>query len=179
MSDREDLVLDSALRVLAECGPRGLTHRAVDAAAGLPSGSTSNTFRTRSALVEGIAARLEELDRQLYAGLPATAPDDAAQFADRITTLVALMVGAERAPLTRARMMFALDDSVDLSPQHGALMTTLTDLLAGLGTAEPVSTARRLADYLDGLMLHTLTLPGRDFDPDEVTAAVLALVTRD
>ena len=36
--DRRTAILDGALAVLAEQGMRGLTHRAVDAAAGLPAG---------------------------------------------------------------------------------------------------------------------------------------------
>ncbi|MGE0067017.1 MAG: TetR/AcrR family transcriptional regulator [Solirubrobacterales bacterium] len=55
-------IADAALRVLAAEGSRGLTHRAVDEAAGLPSGSTSNHFRTREALLEAAAARHAELD---------------------------------------------------------------------------------------------------------------------
>lgn len=39
---------------------RGLTHRAVDEAAGLPQGSTSNLARTRAALLEAAVRRLAE-----------------------------------------------------------------------------------------------------------------------
>ena len=56
MTDRRTEILDAALRVLAEHGMRGLTHRAVDAAAGIAPGSTSYYFRSRSALVEGCVA---------------------------------------------------------------------------------------------------------------------------
>ena len=60
--DRRSTILDGALAVLAEQGMRGLTHRAVDAAAGLPSGSTSYYFRSRAALVTGCGQRLLEWD---------------------------------------------------------------------------------------------------------------------
>ena len=63
MADRRTEILDAALRVLAEQGMRGLTHRAVDAAAGIAAGSTSYYFRSRSALVAGCVARLVELDQ--------------------------------------------------------------------------------------------------------------------
>src|SRR5262245_42599709 len=53
MKSRELVLLDAAIEVLAERGTRGLTHRAVDARAGLPLGSTSNRFRTRNALLGG------------------------------------------------------------------------------------------------------------------------------
>lgn len=49
--------------MLAAEGSRGLTHRAVDQAAGLPAGSTSNHFRTREALLEAAARRHAELDQ--------------------------------------------------------------------------------------------------------------------
>ena len=43
-------VADAAIAVLADHGGRGLTHRAVDQAAGLAPGTTSNYARTREAL---------------------------------------------------------------------------------------------------------------------------------
>lgn len=55
-------IADAALAVLASEGSRGLTHRAVDEAAGLPIGSTSNYFRSRDALLEAAARRHAELD---------------------------------------------------------------------------------------------------------------------
>ncbi|MFF3491576.1 TetR/AcrR family transcriptional regulator [Streptomyces sp. NPDC002795] len=55
---RADRIADAALTLLAERGMRGLTHRAVDEAAGLPQGSTSNHARTRLALLEAAVRRL-------------------------------------------------------------------------------------------------------------------------
>jgi DNA-binding transcriptional regulator YbjK len=48
-------ILDAAVDVLGERGLRGLTHRAVDQAAGLPEGSSSAYLRTRTALLEAVA----------------------------------------------------------------------------------------------------------------------------
>ncbi|HEY1322382.1 MAG TPA: TetR family transcriptional regulator C-terminal domain-containing protein [Streptosporangiaceae bacterium] len=53
---------DAAIAVLAGQGARGLTHRAVDRAAGLPPGTTSNYARTREALLTLALARIAELD---------------------------------------------------------------------------------------------------------------------
>ena len=56
MPDRRTTLLDAALELVGTQGMRGLTHRAVDAAADLPPGSTSNYFRTRAALLNiGVA----------------------------------------------------------------------------------------------------------------------------
>ena len=53
---------DAAIAVLAEHGARGLTHRAVDQAAGLSPGTTSNYARTREALLTLTLTRIAELD---------------------------------------------------------------------------------------------------------------------
>ncbi|MFE3993067.1 TetR/AcrR family transcriptional regulator, partial [Streptomyces goshikiensis] len=60
--DRRTLIADTAIDLVAAAGLRGLTHRAVDAAAGLPAGSTSYYFRTRTALIGACYQRLAELD---------------------------------------------------------------------------------------------------------------------
>ncbi|MEH3033773.1 MAG: TetR family transcriptional regulator [Aeromicrobium erythreum] len=51
--ERRSRLADAGLQVLAEQGARGLTHRAVDVAAGLPLGTASNYFRSRDDLVAG------------------------------------------------------------------------------------------------------------------------------
>ncbi|HEU5266163.1 MAG TPA: TetR family transcriptional regulator, partial [Jatrophihabitans sp.] len=51
---RRDAVLAAAVQVLGSGGSRALTHRAVDRAAGVAEGTTSNHFRTRKALVAGV-----------------------------------------------------------------------------------------------------------------------------
>jgi AcrR family transcriptional regulator len=59
-SERRRLLADAGLGVLAREGSRGLTHRAIDDAAGVPEGTTSNYFRTRDALVRGLVDRIGE-----------------------------------------------------------------------------------------------------------------------
>ncbi|MHC3389018.1 TetR/AcrR family transcriptional regulator [Streptomyces lavendulocolor] len=73
MTARADLIADAALTLLAERGMRGLTHRAVDEAAGLPQGSTSNYARTRQALLETAVRRLADREAQVLFvdGMPA------------------------------------------------------------------------------------------------------------
>ena len=62
MADRCEQLLD-AISLLGDRGVRAVTHRAVDAQAGLPVGSTSNHFRTRDALFDGIAERFSARER--------------------------------------------------------------------------------------------------------------------
>ncbi|ANY21441.1 TetR/AcrR family transcriptional regulator [Gordonia terrae] len=58
--DRRRALADAGLEVLADTGARGLTHRAVDRAAGVPVGTTTNYFRSRSALLTGLVERIYE-----------------------------------------------------------------------------------------------------------------------
>jgi DNA-binding transcriptional regulator YbjK len=55
LSPRRRELLEAALRVVADEGLRGLTHRAVDRRAGLPEGTTSAYLRTRQALQLAVA----------------------------------------------------------------------------------------------------------------------------
>lgn len=59
-AQRRRALADAALTVLAHEGARGLTHRAVDLAADAPQGTTSNYFRSRTALIEGLVDRIGE-----------------------------------------------------------------------------------------------------------------------
>jgi AcrR family transcriptional regulator len=58
--ERRTRLTDAGLAVLAREGARGLTHRAVDREAGEPTGTTSNYFRSRAALVDGLVRRIFE-----------------------------------------------------------------------------------------------------------------------
>lgn len=53
-------LLDAGLAVLAKQGSRGLTHRAVDAAAGVPAGTCVNYFRSRGKLLFALGERVFE-----------------------------------------------------------------------------------------------------------------------
>jgi len=59
-SERRRALADAGLHVLAREGARGLTHRAVDAEAGVPTGTSSNYFRNRDALLRGLVERITE-----------------------------------------------------------------------------------------------------------------------
>lgn len=58
--ERRSALADAGIRVLAEEGARGLTHRAVDTIAGTPRGTASNYFPTRDDLISALVDRIEE-----------------------------------------------------------------------------------------------------------------------
>ncbi|MFK0253961.1 TetR/AcrR family transcriptional regulator [Streptomyces sp. NPDC090445] len=58
--ERRTALLDAAIEVLAREGSRGLTLRAVDAEAGVPTGTASNYFANRTQLLGQILHRTRE-----------------------------------------------------------------------------------------------------------------------
>ncbi|MER5204429.1 TetR family transcriptional regulator [Streptomyces sp. NPDC002825] len=56
--ERRAALLDAAIEVLADEGARGLTFRAVDARAGVPTGTSSNYFSDRDRLLSQVADRI-------------------------------------------------------------------------------------------------------------------------
>ncbi len=167
--------MDAALAVVADHGLKGLTHRAVDAAAQLPQGTTSNYYRNRAALVEAVLDRLEQLDIELLQRLgPAGPPADSGELAEQLANLV-MALTQQYGPLTRARLALSLDRPEAVTAGHFRLLGGLVHALAGLGVPDPQSRARDVADYCDGLMLHLLTAR-RAEHPDQ--AAVTGTIRR-
>ncbi|WP_448005768.1 TetR/AcrR family transcriptional regulator [Agromyces bauzanensis] len=166
--DRRTAVADAALEVVAADGMKGLTHRAVDAAAGVPPGTTSNHFRTREALVAAVAERLEERDLAVWsadrAGPP---PADADAFAELLTHYLAVFA-TEHADLTRVRLTFSLDQPAAVVAGHSRFMAIARQLLEAAGVADAETRARWVADYSDGMLLHQLT--ARRGEPVDVEA---------
>jgi DNA-binding transcriptional regulator YbjK len=77
--ERRSTLADAGIRVLAEQGARGLTHRAVDAVARTPRGTASNYFPTRDDLVSALVDRIGER----LTPDPEAAPSRAARTPDR------------------------------------------------------------------------------------------------
>ncbi|WP_240431040.1 TetR/AcrR family transcriptional regulator [Mycobacterium kyogaense] len=68
-AERRRLLCDAAIALLAEQGPRGLSHLKVDRQAGVPDGTTSFYYRTRAALLHGVADQLARYDAETFTEL--------------------------------------------------------------------------------------------------------------
>ncbi|MDX2644622.1 TetR family transcriptional regulator C-terminal domain-containing protein [Streptomyces sp. PA03-1a] len=169
-TSRPELIADTALALLAERGMRGLTHRAVDEAAGLPQGSTSNHARTRAALLEAAVRRLAFRESQT-AHAPASAPGPEglaallAHFLHRSVT--------EARDLTRARLELALEATrrPELRTVYDtagrAFREQLEAMLRAVGSAEPERHARSLIAWCDGVLFHSVAGAGSTSPPPE------------
>ncbi|MFF9030171.1 TetR/AcrR family transcriptional regulator [Streptomyces iakyrus] len=155
---RSDLVADAALALLAERGMRGLTHRAVDEAAGLPQGSTSNLARTRQALLELAVRRLADREARVLA--LHEMPDPGAgpgALADALALATHRALTGHRA-LTLARYELALEAT--RRPELRAFFDAtgarfrdqLAALVSGLGSTDPARHTLSLIAWGDGLM---------------------------
>jgi DNA-binding transcriptional regulator YbjK len=119
---------DAAIEVLADDGGRGLTHRKVEQRAGLPDGTTSSYFPTRSALLRGAAERVAELDAAEFAAA-AHDPDDSGGPASPLSMLAELTMRAATGPaLSRARARYELALHAKRDP---ALQKTLDQAIGG------------------------------------------------
>lgn len=175
MSDRRSQLLDAALAVVADKGMKGLTHRAVDAAAELAEGTTSNYYRNRASLVEAVLERLLELDAALLRDQgPAGPPKDIDELSGQLARTV-LALARQHTGITRARLALSLDHPEAVTAGHYLLVGNLEQGLAAFGVPEPAARARDVSDYGDGLLLHLLTVR-RDETPD--VAAVAAAIRR-
>lgn len=169
MPTKRELLLDGAIELLGSRGLRALTHRAVDEFAGMPSGSTSNYFRTREALLSGIAERLEERDYADWNAVSRMAtPSTIPQLVDGLTRIVIHTVTTDRTrTLARYALFLESQTTPALQPVVRLGHERLTEWIAGMlrAVAPTPDAAQLLVDYLDGVILHELTSPAAKFDP--------------
>lgn len=159
---RQTTITDAAITTLATEGMRGLTHRAVDRAAGLPEGSTSYYFRTRVALLVATVERLAELDE---AELPTLTARDLDALADASASLLHEWMTVDR---HRQLARYELTLEATRRPQlRQALVRTgarirlmVAELLAEAGVAAAEDRAHELVALLDGLLFDQIAGAG-------------------
>lgn len=175
MGRRDDL-MDAALLVLAEGGLKGLTHRAVDARAGLPSGSTANIFRNRKSLVRALLDEMERRDWGNFHTGPEDEPRDADEVARMLADGAARMTEPAQAPVTRARLALAFAYADEAREGHTRLLAALTRTMASAGVSAPADRAAPIAALLDGALLHALTVAPEPLDRASLAHAVRSLL---
>ncbi|MGA5647317.1 TetR/AcrR family transcriptional regulator [Microbacterium sp. NPDC088796] len=155
---RADLVADAALALLAERGMRGLTHRAVDEAAGLPQGSTSNVARTRQALLELAVRRLADREERVLALQELPDPHEGADALLDALALTAHRALTHNRELTLARYELALEATrrpelrAHFDAAGARFRAQLTALVTALGSSSPDRHALTLIAWADGLL---------------------------
>ncbi len=175
--ERRAELADAGLAVLAREGARGLTHRGVDREAGAPAGTTSNYFRSRAELLEGLVRRITERftpDPAVLERARRRSPDRAS-FAAHLRDIVRRLTADPTVTLA----WFELRLEAARRPEVAELMgAVLRDGFAGdvayNEAAGLPGGAREIALFhyaVDGLLLDRLTV---SIDPDTPTDDVVA-----
>nr|WP_184948523.1 TetR/AcrR family transcriptional regulator [Planomonospora venezuelensis] len=176
---------------------RGLTHRAVDEAAGLPPGSTSNLARTRSALLELALARLTELEARQFAPLLETATagspgegrgDAPGPPGGGAETLTELMAQALWAQLTAGRRRTVARYELALEATRRPELRAIYDragagfrepaavFLAAAGSSDPVRHGRQLVAFGEGVMFDAIAGAGTEPTLDDLRLGLRELL---
>ena len=173
MTDRRTQILDAAITVLGDRGVRALTHRAVDAEAHLPPGSTSNYFRNRDSLLDAVVHRFAVRERVNWEAVATSiSPRTPTELAEALGAFAREECGPQRI-VTLARYALLVEGA-----QYPSLRSALAiggaevnvyfeNWLLRVGSTEPARDLRILANYLTGRVLHDLAVPDPTFDPTQ------------
>lgn len=172
-TDRPQVLADAAIGLIAGSGIRALTHRAVDAAADVPTGTTSYHFRSRRELLRGVLVRIAQINQERLArlpgpptatgGAPATREGrlaEAVLLAARVATFVDGQISEHR-DRTLARMACEIEvasdpDLREILHAGGIFRTLAVGAVTRLGAADPPRSADGLIALLDGLQYDRL-----------------------
>jgi DNA-binding transcriptional regulator YbjK len=176
---RRNELTDAAIDVVVREGLHGLSHRAVDEAANVPRGTTSNYFRSRDALLEATTRRLMELHFALM-------EEHRAQTPDRQALVESVSAALEQA-LTQypgrylAMLELALENARNPAMEHGIAgvirdAMNLTYEVHGADGEVPATDVQLLSVFYNGLLFSWTVMPeilaGRR--PGEITREALA-----
>jgi DNA-binding transcriptional regulator YbjK len=181
--ERRRKIADAAVQVLARLGGHGLSHRAVDAEAGLPRGTTSNFFNSRQAILLAAAEQLSDRHWEYVQTLKDHL--DGPLDRERLATLLQRLVAGEDKDarvrlIARYELFLASVREPELQPAvmriRAAALETATALLDAAGLPEPKARVGLLMATLTGLTFDHLTAPPRlrpDSEPVATTTQVL------
>ncbi|MCX6389655.1 MAG: hypothetical protein NT122_03320 [Solirubrobacterales bacterium] len=173
---RRDLVTDAAITVLAERGAKGLTHRAVDAAAGLGEGSTSNLYRTRESLLMAVIERHVERELELLNAVENAVPEGRVTIPEAATLIAAMidhLISPDHAELSAARYELFLEIRrrpelyESLATVRAGFISLMNELLTDLGIATSHGNSAAVLTLIEGMTLEGLFLASTALSTDQ------------
>lgn len=181
---RRAALCDAGLRVLAAAGARGLTHRAVDAEASVPTGTASNYFRSRDALLGALGERIFERLVPTAERLDPLAAEEpsVALVAAYVRDIADRVLGAPELTLALLELRLEATRRPSLAETLGRTLATGFRDDVAFHTARGLPGGAREVELLhyavDGLVLDRLTASIGATGPDDVDAVVDDLVRR-
>lgn len=167
--DRKTVIADAAIALLAHAGAKGLTHRAVDAEAGLPAGSTSAYCRTRDELLALTLLRHAALDMQdLLSDAQRAGQSDGGldDFMDLLAARVADWSSAPKRARLIARFELFMIASRDpalaevVSQQRQQFLSATKAALSRAGLPDAAKRAPMLVSMVDGILMDQVRANG-------------------
>lgn len=154
------MIADAALRLIGSAGTRALTHRGVDAEAGLPAGSTSYYCRRRIDLLALALRRHAQLDLEALSRIDQLGgARSAADFAGTLATGLSTWMRAQsRTQLaTRFELFLAASHEPTLlqliDESRGRFLGVLELALKAHGVRRPRSIASAVIALVEGTLL--------------------------
>lgn len=180
-TNRRELLADATIRVLAQAGAHGLTHRAVDTLADVPVGTTSRYFGTRAALLLVAAETVRDRHRAYIEHLAASNPTHQGDLAGALARLIADAEQANR-DLYLARIELSLESlrSPELRPiLEEVRVTSITaarEFAHDVGIELSESQTDLLGSLLFGITLDRVTLERPRLSVDSIAEALTHVI---
>ncbi|HEY3733406.1 MAG TPA: TetR family transcriptional regulator [Streptosporangiaceae bacterium] len=179
--DRRELLLRAAAELIAEGGPRAVTHRAVAARAKVPQASTTYYFASIQELTDE-ALRLHLSDRTSELQTMIASATGKGDSTEQVARMLAEMLIARSREIAIAQFEVYLQAGRDpeLRPYVENTLATFGSLaeavLTFLGARNPSRAAPAFVALIDGFLLHRVARPGEvEHDAEALFEALRAL----
>lgn len=167
--EARERINSASAALVGERGASALTHRQVDARAGLPIGSTSNYFRTKAALLKGAIEGVITRESPLLEVVRSVDTRDELQAG--LLGYVRAVTGEEMQAVKAARIALFLEGRHDpelrawVAEARRGYAVVLSEALERLGANAPDAGATALMAVVEGSIVAITCTPAEDPSP--------------
>lgn len=159
--DRRQRIANAGIALIARGGTHRLTHRAVDAEAGLPNGSTSYYARSRRDLIRLVMEQLSAESQADLTDIEVPEKLTVRQATDLVGRLAKRLILNGDAQAARFALMFEVRDDDELrreltvdAPVRSSFNKKAVKLLRALGATDPEGTAPEFVALVDAVLMY-------------------------
>ena len=159
--DRRQRIANAGIALIARGGTHRLTHRAVDAEAGLPNGSTSYYARSRRDLIRLVMEQLSAESQADLTDIEVPEKLTVRQATDLVGRLAKRLILNGDAQAARFALMFEVRDDDELrreltvdAPVRSSFDEKAVKLLRALGATDPEGTAPEFVALVDAVLMY-------------------------
>ena len=159
--DRRQRIANAGIALIARGGTHRLTHRAVDAEAGLPNGSTSYYARSRHDLIRLVMEQLSAESQADLTDIEVPEKLTVRQATDLVGRLAKRLILNGGAQAARFALMFEVRDDDELrreltvdAPVRSSFDEKAVKLLRALGATDPEGTAPEFVALVDAVLMY-------------------------